>query len=111
MRIKDVKCSGVGGLSTEHDLPCFVTAVLTCRLVPVRVLVDMSGVDGGEGVVLLSSPQEREEGVERADLRVSFPPEVQAAIEAVLPSSDPLDQVAKILGRMLLLMDKKEITG
>ena len=60
---------------------------------PVWVLVNMSGADGGEGVVLLSSPQEREEAVERADLRVSFPPEVQAAIEAVLPSSDPLDQV------------------
>ena len=84
----------MGGLSTEHDLPCVITAVLTCRLVPVRVLVCMSGVDGGEGVVLLSSPQDREEVVERADLRVSFPPEVQAAIEAVLPSSDPLDQVA-----------------
>lgn len=57
------------------------------------VLVNMSGADGGEGGVLLNSPQEREDAVDRADLRVSFPPEVQAAIEAVLPSSDPLDQV------------------
>ena len=81
----------MAGLSTEHDLPRFVTAVLTCRLVPVRVLVKMD-VDG---VALLSSSQEREEVPEREDLRVSFPPEVQAAIEAVLPSSDPLDQVSK----------------
>ena len=78
---------------------------------PVRVLVNMSGVDGGEGVVLLSSPQEREEVVERADLRVSFPPEVQAAIEAVLPSSDPLDQVAQIPSGMLLPICNKEIAG
>jgi len=76
-------------LNTEHDLASpAVTAVLTCRLVPVRVLVKMD-VDG---VALLSSSQEREEVPERDDLRVSFPPEVQAAIEAVLPSSDPLDQ-------------------
>ena len=48
-----------------------------------------------DGVALLSSSQEREDVSEREDLRVSFPPEVQAAIEAVLPSSDPLDQVSK----------------
>ena len=30
------------------------------------------------------------------ELVVSFPPDVQAAIEAVLPSSDPLDQVSKM---------------
>ena len=79
-------------MNTEHDLASpAVTAVLTCRLVPVRVLVKMD-VDG---VALLSSSQEREEVPEREDLRVSFPPEVQAAIEAVLPSSDPLDQVSK----------------
>ena len=78
---------------------------------PVRVLVNMSGVDGREEAVLLSSPQEREEVVERADLRVSFPPEVQAAIEAVLPSSDPLDQVAQIPSSILLQTCNKEIAG
>ena len=78
-------------LNREHDLASAVTAVLTCRLVPVRVLVKMD-VDG---VALLSSSQEREDVPDREDLRVSFPPEVQAAIDAVLPSSDPLDQVSK----------------
>ena len=60
---------------------------------PSRVLVNMGEVVGGEGVPFLGPPQEREDIVERADLRVSFPPEVQTAIEAVLPSTDPLDQV------------------
>ena len=39
---------------------------------------------------------ERREGREESstsELVVRFPPEVQAAIEAVLPSTDPLDQV------------------
>ena len=40
-----MECKWKGGFSTEHDLPCVVTAVLTCRLVPVRVLVKMD-VDG-----------------------------------------------------------------
>ena len=85
-------------MSTEHDLPCVVTAVLTCRLVPVRVLVSMSGVDGGEGVVLLSSPQEREEVVERTELRleqdwVAMSPKEMEAYAPGVTSASPFRYV------------------
>ena len=51
--------------------------------------------EGREGVERMEEKEGREgrEGSPTSELVVRFPPEVQAAIEAVLPSSDPLDQV------------------